>query len=166
MNNRLDDAINNILSIDWNNISYKDKNSYIMLAKEYLRRAAVFKCSLSLDCSFPFFNAANAIEKKAEVTIAKNYNELKNIERQFFRMLCEAYLEWAALQDEEEPIAVQFHDLYEPLFKIFKRGGSVGLHHGEFVVGKWGIQFRNYSKIAGWEPIDISDESLDKYDME
>lgn len=65
-------------------------------------------------------------------------------------MLYEAYSEWATSQDEEDPIAVQFHNLYEPLFKIFKKGGSVGLHHGEFVVDKWGIQFRNYSKIARW----------------
>jgi hypothetical protein len=74
-------------------------------------------------------------------------------------------LEWAYLIDQELPIAIQFQDLYDPIIKLFERGGRIQYHHHELICGRyaWPRNPLHYPRI--FEPKDIRDEVLDRIDI-
>lgn len=166
MNKRFNDAIQRISEIRWGEMGEIEKKSHVALAKEYIRRAALLIQSCSLNTKFPFFNAAQAVGKNPKIDIEKVYPQIGNIENVFARRVCECYIEWSILVDLREPIAIQFCDLYEPLIILFERGGTIGLHHGEVVVGKYAFPLGNPSSIALEDPIDISDSGLEKWNVD
>lgn len=165
MNKRFNEAVKRVSAIDWNTVGYAfQRESNVALAKEFLRRAALIIKEYNLDVKFPFFSAAKAIGKSQQIDIEKVCSQINTLNNTFLRRACECYIEWASLTDEGEPAAMKFPDLYEPLIKLFERGGSIGIHHGEVIVGKFAFPLKNSSIIALEDPIDISDMNLEKWD--
>jgi hypothetical protein len=164
MDKRYNEVVYRISRINWRNIGLVEKKSNVALAKEYIRRAALLVKTYSLNVKFPFYSAAQAIGKSQQIDIVGICPQLENLDNAFVKRFCECYLEWAFLTDTKEPAAIQFCDLYEPLIKLFERGGTIGLHHGEVVVGRYAFPLVHWSSLALEEPIDISDSGLEIWD--
>ena len=128
----------------------------LLLVKEYFRRAIIFIDTLELDIKTPYFSAANAIGKDIQIDFENGYPQIESIDNAFFRAICEYYVKWAALIDNGEPVAEQFQDLYEPLIKLFERGGKLGKHHGDFIVGIYAFPVSYWRSMALNTPLDIS----------
>lgn len=165
MSKFFDKEVKRLSEINWQNIRDDSKISNLILVKEYLRRAALFIRTCSINARLPYIDAAKSYGKNLEIDLAKTCPQLDNISNTFFKQTCICCLKWAILADEGEPIAIQFHDLYEPLIKLFERGGLFRLHNGEIFVGNssFGIPIKDY--LIQQEPYDISDNALDKVDI-
>lgn len=167
MSVRLDSAIHRINKIDWGNIGYTDRKSDLILAKEYIRRAALFMKHISQDAQTALFRAADVYGRDFIVDIDKVCPKVREL-GVYTRCWCKYYVEWAALADEGEPLVLQFIDLYEPIIMLYERGVILKMHHGCFDIGVrnfiyLGPGIRSY---AAEEPFDISDNALDRYDKE
>lgn len=165
MNNMFDDAKRKVFEINWSNIGKIDKISNIALAKEYLRRASVLLKQNSLTAKFPFFNASKVVSGDTQIDILKICPEFESLEQNMAKFVCQWYLEWAILIENGNSVAIEHKDLYEPLIKLFQRGGYIGLHHGDVAVGKYTLPLNHWNYTALEEPINISDEALDSLDV-
>ena len=165
----LQSAVNRLSKIDWQNYGRSERRSNVLLVKEYLRRAAQFAHVVSVDGSRPFFDPAKAIGKEQLVpltTITALRESLGRSANSFAWRICECYLSLCALVDAEEPTPVQFRDLFEPLVLLFERGGQLGFHHGELVVGRYGMPFHNWREMMSLQPYDISEKALATADQD
>lgn len=167
MGDKLNYAINRINSIEWQKLDYTDRKSDLVLAKEYIRRAALFMKNISKDSKNALFRSADVLKRDFIVDINKVCPVAANLEL-YTRSWCLYYIEWVALADEGEQLALQFEDLYDPLIKLFERGVKLKMHKGCFEIGD-----RNFINLypgirsyASEEPFDISDSALDIYDNE
>jgi len=154
--------------IDWRSYGRSNRRSDCVLVNEYLRRAAQFAQVTSIETARPFFDAAKAIGREDAVP-SEAIDELRgSIGRSanvFAWRICELYLSWCALVDSEEPTAIRFHDLFEPLILLFERGGELGFHHGELLVGRFTVPFHNWREMAALQPYDISEKALEFVDQ-
>ncbi|MEN2773773.1 hypothetical protein ABCY62_01720, partial [Acetivibrio clariflavus] len=134
---------------------------------EYIRRAALFLKSISKDCKNALFRPADVLKRDFIIDIIKVCPVVANLEL-YTRSWCLYYIEWVALAEEGEQLALQFEDLYDPLIKLFERGVKLKMHKGCFEIGE-----RNFINLypgicsyASEEPFDISDNALERYDIE
>ena len=123
MSKYFDKLVKRLSEIDWQNIRDDGKISNLILVKEYLRRAALFIGTCPINARLPYIDAAKSYGKDLEIDLTNTCPQLDNLSNTFLRQTCICCLKWAILADKGEPIAIQFHDLYEPLIKLFERGG-------------------------------------------
>ena len=116
----LEKEVERLSKINWQSIRDDGKISNLILVKEYLRRAALFIRTCNISARLPYIDA-KLYGKNIEVDLANICPKLNNISNSFLRQTCICCLKWAILADEGELIAIQFHDLYEPLIKLFER---------------------------------------------
>ncbi|MNZ90708.1 hypothetical protein D3C78_1096770 [compost metagenome] len=91
-------------------------------------------------------------------------NEIKN--ESLVKLACKSYLEWAYLRGENEPVAIRFQYLYDPIIQMFARGGRIRLYKGELAYG-WAVRPKIVTtELSSVEPEDISDSALDKLDID
>jgi hypothetical protein len=76
------------------------------------------------------------------------------------------YLRWEAVVDEPEVAASGLSEPYEPLIRLFERGGELFTHHGFIHVNHGGCfypnRLRDYAELPALE--DLSDSALDSID--
>lgn len=157
----LDQAIKRISRIDWSSLGEKETMSQSYLCREYLRRATKFLKEYPGTCVPPFIMISNSISEPQENIDMLDI--LKKINNSYHRALVMSYLELCALIDEKNPIAINNKDLFEPAIKLYERGG--------FFYRREGFVYINGSSFiiadVAWdeqEPLDISDEMLNKLD--
>lgn len=164
--NTFESARNRIKKINW---EYKDefRPSHPILVAEFIRRGNLFLDHIQYnpDSRRAVFSATQKLGIDLPIDIEKVCTELNQIKMATTRAICTFYLEWAYLVDQGEPIAIQFQDLYDPIIKLYERGGNIYYRHHELNCGRngWG---RNSAKILRGDgpPFDISDEALAKED--
>lgn len=158
---RLNQAIERISAIDWNCIGKRESRSHAHLCSEYLRRASIFLNDFPGSCIYPFIVISNSITKSPE-----NIGELQvldKINNSYHRVIVNSYLELNALIDEGNRIAIENKDLFEPVIKLYERGGSFYKRGG--FVNVAGESFKIVDRTRK-EPLDISDHYLDQMDLE
>ncbi|MEK8132957.1 hypothetical protein WMW72_34265 [Paenibacillus filicis] len=166
--------INSIDEKQYVNISHKryrdfrSKGEYTAdatLIAEYYRRVGVFLQLMNEESAYILLGMSKLIHKEPILdydnllTICPN---LKKINLTIFKAICFNYLEWCCLIDSGNPLAIKYHDIYEPIIKLFERGGGqISTHHHE-LVGGFGAFPRSISASRGdMKEFDISDKALE-----
>ena len=163
MEKQFEKAIERLKKINWENIGNDQRISNALLVQEYLRRAAVFAKTYSLDGMLIHLDAAQACGKDIQLDLIKLFSNSLLLNNTFYKMIVTFYLKWAILCDKEELAALKFCDLYEPLIKLFERGGTFRLHHGDIIVSNCAIPPASIEYWAGRKVNDISDNGLEKW---
>lgn len=166
MNERFESTREQIMNIDWSN-EEPDKPSHAILLFEFYRRRAIFLDQLSIETTQrrAFFSAAKESEIEISIDIEAMCPELELIKNEWLvKWTCLFSLEWAYLIDQKIPIALKFHDMYNPIIDLFKRGGRVRYHHADIICGKIGRSRIPSSSLSEYESRDISNEVLDIMD--
>lgn len=140
--------------------------SHEVLIREYFRRLNNFYdwCNYQeQDRSF-FLNIGKFVD--ADLPTDEIHNACRELIKAPSRtfIICDMYLRWSYVMDQELPVTLQFHDLFDPILKLFERGGRFRQDHGGIICGSLFIN-RDISVYPERSfPLDISDEALDKYD--
>ena len=154
-------AITRINAIHWESVGTSSSEIEADLAREFLRRLAIFFRDTSTRPLPPFIaNVANILgdEQAVEISnycnmeVAENYGSNLYVYKVF-----EYYLQLAKLADQDHGY-VEYLLIYEPLIKIFEREGLVVLKPGELnVVGCAHIPLNDwYDKFIDMEPLDLN----------
>ncbi|URZ02147.1 hypothetical protein [Clostridium felsineum] len=166
--NKFDQALARIEQINWNN-SYRNKPSYSILVHEFIRRGNIFRDIYDKENTgrLAVFSAAHIINASISEDVQRLIKD-KNLIKYGWTMaaLCEYYLEWSYLIDRKNEIAIEYNDLYEPIIKLFERGGRISYHQNELICGKAGWSRNCYSVPRKVFIEEISDEILDNIDLE
>jgi len=166
MNERYNRSIQRINKIDLIKCDNTYKRSNNILAKEYLRRIALFMEYISVDHKYPFFRAADVLERDNIISFYEVCPQLVEVNCRDPKSICKYYIEWSALADEGEPLALKFEGMYEPVIKLFERGVHLRIQHQFLEVG--GGNSLDLTKgiraYASETPLDISEIALDNYD--
>lgn len=167
MKNRYINLVSRLIEIDWEKIHsngqyvvIENKFSYVVLVKEYLRRMTLFLNAISSDAKLPYVDAALVSGKDITIDLATVNERLSLLKGTFCGFFCYSILKWALLSENGDSLAVQFSDVYEPLIKLYERGGWFRIHNGQIFVGESSFGLRSKTLNEA----DISDIALDKYD--
>lgn len=168
MNNQFLKACKRVNKIDFDNIKVSDRKSDLYLLMEYARRVSILKIThseLEIE-NVILFNSERIFNITSSPDINENCKALNNIKNSVVKFLCISYLKYMYILGEGNQITIEFNDLFEPLIRLFERGGMFNRHHGEYIIGG-GAWVPSYPEIMLKEqPIDISDEALERYDNE
>ncbi|AIQ19587.1 hypothetical protein H70357_24915 [Paenibacillus sp. FSL H7-0357] len=166
--------INNIDAkyyIDISNKRYEDvrsKGEYTAdatLIAEYYRRVGVLLQFMSIEGVSIYAGMAKIINNEIELldfdNLFKICPNLEPINLTVLKMICSNYIQWCILLDAGDPIAVKFHDTYEPIIKLFERGGGrISTHHHELVGGFGAFGRSIHASRGDMKEFDISDQAL------
>ncbi|MGA8942086.1 MAG: hypothetical protein WB502_05125, partial [Thermoactinomyces sp.] len=160
-------ARSRIKNINWDYLD-RFRPSHSMLVAEFIRRGNLFLDYIHYnpDNRRAVFSAAQKLEIDLPIDIEETCIELKQIKLATTRALCTFYLEWAYLVDKGEPIAVKFKDLYDPIIKLYEKGGIISYHHNELICGHYGFAVNTARILRNSPSFDISDEALNEKDKE
>lgn len=155
----LNRAIKRISAIDWSRIGEIERKSNVQLCKEYLRRTAIFFRTYPGKCVYPFISISNSITSpQVNIEGIELINEVKN---SYQKAIVTSFLELNALIDEGNQIAIENKDLFEPVIKLYERGGYFYKRSGFVNVDGVSFQLNNGEEF---EPSDISDKTLNSLD--
>lgn len=138
MNKNYYNALERLSKIAWEGDEKIVKNSYSALIMEYLRRISLLitRNSIEVTTGYPFNNVARELGAKQIINLIEICPYLESIKNTYTAIICENYIEWMTLVDIGHPIALEFCDLYEPLIKLFERGGIyIGKRSGYINIG-------------------------------
>lgn len=136
-----------------------------ILIAEYYRRVGVFLQYLSIEVTSIYVGMDMLIGYKMDENEWDNFPEefpnFREIDIMLMKLFSIHYLRWCSLLDNSNLIALQFPDIYEPIIKLFERGGGrISTHHHE-LVGGFGAFPRSIDARRGdKKPFDISDHAL------
>lgn len=156
-----------IRNINWENEEL-NKPSHGILLYEFLRRGSQFYDFIDREPNkrLAVFSAADMCGIKLPTEIYEYCDELNDIKDEWLvKSACKSYLEWAFLSGENESVALKFQGLYVPIIKLFKRGGRIRYHNGELTYGRAARSRIIPVEMSTVEPEDISEETLDKLDI-
>lgn len=142
--------------------------SHRELVAEFIRRGNLFLDYMNQDQENrrAVFNAPELVNAHIPVSIKDNYNDtIEKIPGGWVsKYMCTFYLEWAFLIDQKNPVAQLFTDIYDPVIKLYERGGVISYHHNELICGQYGWSRNSAFMLREHDPIDINDETLNKLD--
>ncbi|NFS28758.1 hypothetical protein FDF12_09885 [Clostridium botulinum] len=163
----LTQAFTRIKNINWNNTLH-DKPSHIILVNEFIKRGNVFRDVYDKDNTkrLAVFSAAQTINASIPEDIQRFIDDVKLIEHGWtIKAVCEYYLEWVYLVEVGDEVAIKYNTLYEPIIKLFERGGRISYHNQELICGKVGWPRNCYFVPRKNFIEEISDEILDNIDL-
>jgi hypothetical protein len=147
-----------LLVIDWESpLAFDHRQSRARLMKEYLRRAALWAQELDGGKPWPFFDIP--------VLIAPDVHPPQDLADQLEALIderigwpavqtsCRAALRWAALLDSGHPVPVGLPDPYEPLLRVFERGGGFTTEHGFIELDGASVSRRSITDYLSDEPV-------------
>lgn len=157
-------ALERLLAVDW---EYNDarQESHVALMTEYLRRATLWVMAFNISGKGRFFNLAGII--MPDVSAPQHLiDEVEELPANWWgRRICTWYLLWAMIKDHPEVTKLDLPDLYEPLIRLYERGGSFTMEHTFIDVGSAGIPAVRWSDFESLEPLpDLGDATLDRID--
>ncbi|MNC11856.1 hypothetical protein D3C75_595650 [compost metagenome] len=136
------------------------------LIAEYYRRVGVFLQFISKEAASIYIGMDMLLGFKMEenewdifLETCPNFNK---IDIMLMKLISIHYLRWCSLLDVRDNIAVQFPDIYEPMIKLFERGGGrINTHHHELVGGFGAFSRSIHANRGDMTPFDISDVALE-----
>ncbi|MFJ2219398.1 hypothetical protein ACIOFY_05055 [Streptomyces anulatus] len=164
-------VLNRLRAIDWadDTAAFEHTHSRALLMREYLRRAALWARAYEAEQSWPFFDIAAHID--ADITTPLDITEdleqlLKDLTPASLRTTCRGAVRWAALRDAHPDLLENLPDPYEPLLRMYERGGGFYLHEYLDLNGVM-IPLRNLESNASTTPfVTLSPATLDALDCE
>lgn len=158
MGQLLTKAIERLSSISFEDTedSSLESSSHVLI-KEYLRRVnqLLNEMDASID-QYPLLSFAKILGKAIDEKVYRAYSKLDTLGNPYVKVICYGYLEVSELADQGVDEAIQYIDLYEPMIKLFERGGSFIIRQGEMVVGSSAYPL-NYWRHLNISVQDISD---------
>jgi hypothetical protein len=165
-------ALQRLLAIRWR-FDQSKLESHVALMREYLRRAALWSKSLQAADHWPFFDVASLIAPKvrADPSLVSEFEKSVSPLALWptVRKTCIWYLHWNAVKESQAQELAK-HNLpepFDPLIRLYERGGQFQTEHGFINVGLIGITAR----FQGWQAynrtvpvVDLDDDSLDRVD--
>jgi hypothetical protein len=145
---------------------FKRQASQVALFREYLRLMALWAEALKCETVWPFFDVAALL-------FPERFNTEFEPDLQFpplrqlggaFRAALTATVHFAEVEDSAEVRARGLPDPYEPLVRLFERGGSVTTEHGMMYVGIVGFPRKPFRPGAAGSPLALDDAALDALD--
>lgn len=131
-------ALERLLAINW---EYNDarQDSHVALMKEYLRRATLWVKAFNISGKGRFFDLAAIImpDVRAPQHLVDEVEELPA--NWWGRQISAWYLPWAMIKDHPEVTKLDLPDLYEPLIRLYERGGRFRMEDTFIDVGSVGI---------------------------
>ncbi len=166
MNKVFLEACNRINKIDFNRIQNTNRRSDMELFIEFARRFSILVLEhLKIKLRNPYmFNPDKAFGYEIDFDIEDKCPVLKTVKPSIPRKMVIDYLKFAYIIGEGNEVASKNKDVYEPLIKLFERGGQFNIHHGEYIAGGCAWRFKLPDLMLDMNEIDISDEALDKCD--
>ncbi len=171
----IDLALDRILAIEWK-VKPSRGNAHKALMLEYFRRVALWSKALGLDHfpTWPFLNIPHLIDPSVQLDESR-IEALKPIGRKdrTAQMICEQFLRWTLMEDTPEVKRYALPTPYEPLIRIYERGGLFardGTGHVSFSSGPavWipreKYEFESLCKRTPF--LDFDDQTLDRLDQE
>lgn len=164
MGSLVNNAVNRLSSIGFENVGDKLQESHHVLIREYFRRVNAFLDTESIPVDkYPIFSIAKVLGKTVDVNVFNLCPKLDEINNLYIKAICYCYLEISKLADEGVSEAIEYIDLYEPMIKLLERGGSFSIRQGEMIVGTSSYPLKYWRDLD--IPItDISDAALDCID--
>lgn len=138
-----------------------------ILIAEYYRRVGVFLQHLSKGGTGIYVGMdmliGYRIPDDAWDNFVVDFPNFTDIDLMLMKMLSMHYLRWCALIDDRNSFALQYPDIYEPIIKLFERGGGqINTHHHELVGGFGAFSKTIYATRGDMNPFDISESALEK----
>lgn len=164
-------AVERLNNIDWSIVGEKKNGSNILLLLEYYRRVAKFYDSLKVKKIITpvYFPIAKILKleyniKKPDIDIYEVCPTIKEINRESVHYLCENYVELAMLVDEGVELAISYKDIYDPIIRLFEKGGCYRNSHDNGYETDGGSIVFSIANLKKLEEIDISNEGLEYYE--
>jgi hypothetical protein len=145
-----------------------DHPSDIVLMQEYLRRAALWAQALGSEKAWPFFNIA-ALAAPDVPRPDDMFQQWKAHEREIeghFEFMTQwaiyAYLHWSSAARTPEVVRFELSSPYEPLIRLFERGGAFRREPSGFVevggrvIGAPASGWGDYTRLPAWLWLDES----------
>ncbi|GAA3001120.1 hypothetical protein GCM10020229_11720 [Kitasatospora albolonga] len=149
--------------------AFEHAESRARLLREYLRRAALWAEALGGAPSWPFFDIAGLVHPEGEIEPELTTKLEELIEEKVPGVTapdaCRSAVRWASLPEAEQLRFPQLPDPFEPLIRMFERGGGVSLENGmvDFVTTR--VRIRDWqSNIASEPVVSMDDAALDALD--
>lgn len=149
-------------------VAFAYQRSRGRLAREFLRRTALWKLALGVESASPFADLAGALDPAVSV----DPRQLARLEIDpatcgLFPIRPEAganLARWAALGDLPRQRFPDLDDPYEPLLAMYDRGGGCMLYNGFLELGYGAWPLRSVAERAALEPLPIDEASLNAKD--
>jgi hypothetical protein len=159
----LEDAIDRLQLIKWGEGEYEHRISNLYLLKEYLRRATLWSKRIASPAALPFYDIPFYIAPSTRVE--KELVEIKILKRYLTPLMfniCEWYLHWTLISETSSVRVYNLPEPYEPLIKLFERGGALSIENGYIDVGSASIYFlsdfwKNYDRDEVFVNLDTSE---------
>lgn len=162
---QVDLAINRLKRIDWE-FENRYRPSHIVLVQEMIQREIRFLKSFHYekDHKHVLWSPMRLVNLELP-NIEEIYPEIEQVLKIdcTMKLFCTYYLEWAYFADRKEPFALRQPNLYEPIIRMFERGGRVYFRENFLMTGLVDIPriiFFNRDFCSQ----DISDQALEQYE--
>jgi hypothetical protein len=136
------------------------------LFREYLRLMALWAQGLQCQVKWPFFNVAALLFPERFTTDVQSDLQFPPLPQLggAFRMALTASVDFAEVADTAEVRARGLPDPYEPLVRLFERGGTVTTEHGMIYVGLVGFPRKPFHPPVIGVPLALDEAALDALD--
>jgi hypothetical protein len=149
--------------------AYRRQRSRLRLAREYLRRTAVWMQSLGLAERWPHPDLAKVVEPSVAVDPAlaeRIFAATADGEFPVRPAVSYPILQWVAAADVPGRRFPQLDDPFEPLVLLFERGGAFVEHNGAMELGYGALQIRTVPDRAALAPRPVDSATLDELDRQ
>ncbi|MEJ3743600.1 hypothetical protein WEI85_09955 [Actinomycetes bacterium KLBMP 9797] len=157
-----------LMAIDWRGSDERTR-SRVVLMREYLRRAAWWAQRVGHPELWPFFDIATYVDAgvRADPALVKKVEDALNEVGSWsdVRLTCLWALHWAALRDASGVVLPELDDPFEPLIRMYERGGGFCEEHVFIDVDRAGIPRRTLLDHRSAKPVaQLDDAWLDGLD--
>jgi len=131
---------------------------HTILFREYVRRQQLWARALGRnDRIRPFFFAN--VENPEGDALWEQYSTVPETDAITFqtRMACQSHLQWASAFDHAIPLCRNLPAPYEPLIKMFERGGDLMLEHTLVELGSR----TRIVDVSGWRAWELEEQLID-----
>lgn len=142
--------------------------SHAALVREYLRRMALWAEALRCEGEWPFFDVAAVIEggrTTGAIDPDLQFAPLPGLGGAF-RAALAAAVHFAEIAERPEARMHGLPDPYEPLIRLFERGGTMATEHGMIYTGTVGFPRKPFQPATGPALVAFDDATLDALDRE
>ncbi len=147
--------------------AYRRQRSRLRLAREYLRRTALWMQALELTEGWPHPDLAKAVDPSLAVDPAlaeKVFAATATGEFPVRPTVSYPILQWAAAGDLPRQRFPELEDPFVPLLLLLERDGAFVEHNGAMELGYGEFPIRTVANRAALEPRPIDPDSLDELD--
>ena len=142
--------------------------SHAALVREYLRSMALWADALRCEGDWPFFDVAAVLageRSTGRIDPDLQFAPLPELGGAF-RAALAAAVHFAEIADRPEVRMHGLPDPYEPLVRLFERGGTMTTEHGMIYAGTVGFSRKPFQPAIGPALVALDDAALDALDRQ